>query len=57
MKYAGKPFSYESFKANDVTGAFATKSSGNWEVPDYYDIGRHREPVMMGESPVINPER
>ena len=56
MKYAGKPFSFESFKANDVTGAFVTKSSGNWDVPDY-DSSHHRGPVMMGESPVINPER
>ena len=56
MKYAGKPFSYESFKANDVTGAFVTKSSGNWDVPDY-DSSHHRGPVMKGEVPVINPER
>ena len=56
MKYAGKPFSFVSFKANDVTGAFVTKSSSDWDVPDYYS-SNHREPVMKGEVPVINSER
>ena len=57
MKYAGKPFSFESFKANDVSGAFVTKSSYDWEFPDYYDAGHHREPVFMGEAPEINTKR
>ena len=60
MKYAGEKYSFEKFKSLDVSddsAAIVTKSGGPREVPDYYDIGRHREPVMMGESPVINPER
>ena len=56
MRYAGKAFSFESFKANDVTGAFLTKSFSDWEVPDY-DSSHHRGPVLKGEVPVINPER
>ena len=60
MRYAGEKYSFEKFKSLDVSddsAAIVTKSGGPRDVPDYYDIGRHREPVMMGESPVINTER
>ena len=55
MRYAGEQFSYDSFKALDVSddsSATVTKSSGSWDVP-LYDIGHHREPVILGESPEI----
>ena len=60
MRYAGEKFNYDSFKALDVaddSAATVTKSGVYWDVPDYYDVGHHREPVFMGETPEINPER
>ena len=57
MRYAGVRYTFESFKANDVIGASVnTKSSFGWDVP-LYEVGRHRGPVFMGDSPEFNVER
>ena len=52
MKYAGEEYSFESFKANDVTGVSVSTKSDGWTTFDF-DIGHHREPVILGESPEI----
>ena len=59
MKYAGERYSFESFKANDVTTASLSTNASqpDSEVPSDYDIGHHREPIFMGETPVINTSR
>lgn len=59
LAYAGEDFTFEKFKEHDVKTAESTKSAG--ETPgawsDAFEAGHQREPVMMGDKPVFNPNK